>query len=86
LVIRFGGEPSLIQLVQSKGRARHNGRLVQICTTEEQEHYARLQRQEACVKAVYADVAEINCDAKKRKLLDHSGENEEKRANRGDYV
>jgi hypothetical protein len=50
LVIRFGGEPSLIQLIQSKGRARAStGRLVVICTVEERTHFDELRDREKLV-------------------------------------
>jgi ERCC4-related helicase len=52
LVIRFGGEPSLIQLIQSKGRARDaNGRLIVICTPEEEAHLNEVVEQEQFVDA-----------------------------------
>jgi ERCC4-related helicase len=55
LVIRFGGEPTLIQLIQSKGRARDaNGRLVVICTPEEEAHLNEVVEQEQFVDAAFS--------------------------------
>eukprot|EP01034_Spumella_vulgaris_P021530 gene21530-27565_t len=54
-VFRFGGRPSLIQLIQSKGRARaknnggRNGQLVLIYTEEEEAHFVKIQAQEDIV-------------------------------------
>lgn len=46
-VIRLGGSPTLIQVIQSKGRARDKaGRLDLICTAEEEEHFDDLLDEE----------------------------------------
>ncbi len=48
MVFRLGGLPSLIQVVQSRGRARDkNGQLCIIHTTDEQRHYHSIRRQHA---------------------------------------
>ena len=53
LVIRFGGTPSLIQVVQSKGRARaETGKLYLIYTEEEEAHFSELKSHEKIIKAV----------------------------------
>ena len=53
VVIRFGGAPSLIQVVQSKGRARDkNGRMLLVCTREEEGHFDELMAQEELLDRV----------------------------------
>ena len=53
LVIRLGGTPSLIRLVQSKGRARdENGELRLIMTLEEENHLRGLLDQECMLDRV----------------------------------
>jgi RNA-dependent RNA polymerase len=52
-VIRLGGAPSLIQVIQSKGRARDKaGKLDLICTVEEEEHFNKLLEEEAMLDSV----------------------------------
>jgi ERCC4-related helicase len=47
LVVRFGGKLTLIQLVQSRGRARaENGKLIIISTPEERKHFEDLIEKE----------------------------------------
>eukprot|EP01036_Dinobryon_divergens_P031105 gene31105-40450_t len=51
VVVRFGGQPALIQLIQSKGRARkENGKLFVIHTMEEKTHFDKVTNQEAVMK------------------------------------
>ena len=51
VVVRFGGQPALIQLIQSKGRARkENGKLFVIHTTEEKKHFDIVINQEMVMK------------------------------------
>ena len=58
LVIRLGGAPTLIQVVQSKGRAREkNGELHLIFTLEEQQHFDKLMKQEAILEQVLSGAA-----------------------------
>ena len=63
LVIRFGGAPSLIQVVQSKGRARaQNGRLLLICTCDEEKHFDELMNQERIIDAALVGCAPQRAD------------------------
>ena len=51
LVVRFGGQPALIQLIQSKGRARKvNGKLYVIHTKDEKKHFETVTTQEAVMR------------------------------------
>jgi superfamily II DNA/RNA helicase len=67
LVIRFGGAPTLIQVVQSKGRARKSdGELKVIMTAEEERHFERLMEQESMLDQVYASMGKhSDCNAAK---------------------
>mgnify|MGYP003387363352 CR=1 FL=1 len=61
LVIRLGGTPSLIRLVQSKGRARdENGELRLIMTLEEEDHLRRLLNQEGMLDKVMQEYATVS--------------------------
>lgn len=52
-VIRLGGSPTLIQVIQSKGRARDKaGRLDLICTVEEEVHFDALLAEESLLDSV----------------------------------
>jgi len=60
-VIRLGGTPSLIRLVQSKGRARdENGELRLIMTLEEEDHLRRLLNQEGMLDKVMQEYATVS--------------------------
>ncbi len=60
LVIRLGGTPSLIRLVQSKGRARdEQGEMRLILTTEEEEHLNRLLNQEIMLDRVMEEFSAL---------------------------
>lgn len=60
-MIRLGGTPSLIRLVQSKGRARdENGELRLIMTLEEEDHLRRLLNQEGMLDKVMQEYATVS--------------------------
>ncbi len=60
LVIRLGGTPSLIRLVQSKGRARdEQGEMRLILTTEEEVHLNRLLNQERMLDRVMEEFSAL---------------------------
>ena len=60
MVIRLGGTPSLIRLVQSKGRARdENGELRLIMTLEEENHLRGLLDQECMLDRVMREYATV---------------------------
>lgn len=61
LVLRLGGTPSLIRLVQSKGRARdEQGEMRLILTTEEEVHLNRLLHQEIMLDRVMEDFSSLS--------------------------
>lgn len=61
LVLRLGGTPSLIRLVQSRGRARdEQGEMRLILTTEEEVHLNRLLHQEIMLDRVMEDFSSLS--------------------------
>jgi hypothetical protein len=61
LVVRFGGKPTLIQLVQSRGRARaENGKLIIIFTPEEQQHFKDLLKEEITTNQALRDLSDYS--------------------------
>ena len=83
LVIRFCGSSSLIQFVQSRGRARKAGaRLITILSEESKERVAQLEGQERIMDSVIQCAALSDCLPSQRtaKLLEANQENDERNA------